>query len=189
MISLRICQNGSLDNRSQLSQKMHLPRWRKNKHSWSYSSWSINIRAWTQFWCPLVFFQQIRLLEAEQAFARLLMKRVEELPGPCSPWVSFLDAMAVYILHTHTHTHTAKEQNLTVSSELTQGRADIEKSLLIGIVHLGRFHKGGGVCVGLWGWAEMGSHEEQFKQYSGRSYLYLGIGTLANKVRVRDSYS
>lgn len=35
----------------------------------------------------------------------------------------------------------------------------------------------------------MGSHEEQFKQYSGRSYLYLGIGTLANKVRVRDSYS
>ena len=57
--------------------------------------------------------------------------------------------MAVYILHTHTHTHTAKEQNLTVSSELTQGGADIEKSLLIGIVHLGRFHKGGGVCVGL----------------------------------------
>lgn len=35
----------------------------------------------------------------------------------------------------------------------------------------------------------MGSHEEQFKQYSGRSYLYLGIGTLANKVTVRDSYS
>ena len=55
--------------------------------------------------------------------------------------------MAIYILHTHTH--TAKEQNLTVSSELTQGGADIEKSLLIGIVRLGRFHKGGGVCMGL----------------------------------------
>lgn len=35
----------------------------------------------------------------------------------------------------------------------------------------------------------MGSHEEQFKQYSGRGYLYLGVGTSANKVIVRDSYS
>ena len=91
--------------------------------------------------------------------------------------------------HTHTHTHTAKEQNLTVSSELTQGGADIEKSLLIGIVCLGRFHKDGEVCMGLRGWAEMGSHDEQFKQYGGRSYLYLGVGTLANKVIARDSYS
>ena len=95
----------------------------------------------------------------------------------------------IYILYTHRERERAKEQNLTVSSELTQGGADIEKSLLIGIVCLGRFHKDGEVCMGLTGWAEMGSHEDQFKQYSGRSYLYLGVGTLANKVIARDSYS
>ena len=100
----------------------------------------------------------------------------------------------IYIdTHTHTHTHprkTAKEQNLMVSSESTQWRADIQKSLLIlGLFVWEDFPKSRRLAWGFVDELRWVPEREQFERYSGRNYLNLGERTYNSKVTVRDSYS